>query len=69
MDNNILNLNNKSYSNYNNILLEVVNKLENIINDLKNKKQVNIIIKQIRNIVIIVNNLINEKKKDIGRYK
>ena len=56
-------LNNKVYSNNNNILFDVINKLENIVYDLNNNKQINIIIKQIRNIIIIMNNVINENKK------
>ena len=57
-------LNNKVYSNNNNILLDVINKLENIINDLNNNKQINIIIKQIRNIIIIMNKVVDENKRN-----
>ena len=37
MDNSFI-LNNKIYSNNNNILFEIMNKLENIIKDINNKK-------------------------------
>ena len=42
-------LNNKVYSNNNNILFEVVNKMENIVNDLSNNSCINKIMEQIRN--------------------
>ena len=54
-------LNNKIYSNNNNILFDIVNKLENIIKDLNN----DIIIKRIKDIIIIMNNLINDNNKNI----
>ena len=54
-------LNNNMYSNNNNILFDIVNKLENIIKDINN----DIIIKRIRDIIILMNNLINDNKKNI----
>ena len=54
-------LNNNIYSNNNNILFDIVNKLENIIKDINN----DIIIKRIRDIIILMNNLINDNKKNI----
>jgi len=60
MDNSFI-LNNKIYSNNNNILFEIINKLENIIKDINN----NIIINRIKDIIIIINKLINDNKKNI----
>ena len=60
MDNSFI-LNNKIYSNNNNILFEIMNKLENIIKDINN----DIIIKRIKDIIIIINKLINDNKKNI----
>ena len=57
-------LNNKVYSNNNNILFEVVNKMENIVNDLSNNSCINKIIEQIRNIIIILNSFIKENKNN-----
>ena len=57
MDNSFI-LNNKIHSD-NNILLEIMNKLENIIKDINN----DIIIKRIKDIIIIINKLINDNKK------
>ena len=37
-------LNNKAYSNNNDLLLEVINKLENIVNDLNSNMQIDLII-------------------------
>ena len=51
-------LNNKVYSNNNNILFEVVNKMENIVNDLSNNSCINKIMEQIRNIIILLNSII-----------
>jgi hypothetical protein len=60
----ILMLNNKAYSNNNNILLDIINKLQNIVNDLYFNKEINNIIYQIKNIIIIMNNVINNNKKN-----
>ena len=60
----ILMLNNKAYSNNNDILLEIINKLQNIVNDLNCNKEINNIISQIKNIIIIMNNVINNNKKN-----
>ena len=57
-------LNNKVYSNNNNILFEVVNKMENIVNDLSNNSCINKVIEQIRNIIIILNSFIKENKNN-----
>ena len=69
MDNNFFMLNNKIYSNNNDILFDIVYKLDNIVNDLNNKKHIDIVIKQIRNIIIIVNNIINETQKNKEEIK
>ena len=57
-------LNNKVNSNNNNILFEVVNKMENIVNDLSNNSCINKVIEQIRNIIIILNSFIKENKNN-----
>ena len=59
MDQNIFNLNNKIYSNNNNILLEIINDLQKIINNSKD----NVIIKILSNVIIKMNNIIDENKK------
>ena len=59
-DNIIFKLNNKIYSNNNDILLDVISKLENIINDSKS----DINIKRIKDIIIILNNIIEQNKKN-----
>ena len=61
MEQNIFNLNNKIYSNNNNILLEIVNELHNLMNYSKD----NIIIKTLGNIINKMNNIINENKKNL----
>ena len=60
MEQNIFNLNNKIYSNNNNILLEIVNDLHQLMNYTKD----NLIIKTLGNIIIKMNNMINETKKN-----
>ena len=66
MDNgNIFNLNNNAYSNNNDILLEVVQKLENIVTDLNKSNEMDIIINRIKDIIIIVNKVITENQKNI----
>ena len=61
MEKNIFNLNDKIYSNNNNILLGIINDLQQIINYSKDNK----IIKRLGDIMIKINNIINEKKKNI----
>ena len=61
MDQNIFNLNNKIYSNNNNILLEIVNDLHQLMNYSKD----NIIIKTLGNIINKMNYIINENKKNL----
>jgi len=58
-------LNNRVYSYNNNILFEIVNKLENIANNLTNNLDLNNIIEQIRNIIIIINKVIKDNNKNI----
>ena len=60
MEQDIFNLNNKIYSNNNNILLGIINDLQQIINNSKD----NTIIKILSNIIIKMNNIINENKKN-----
>ena len=57
-------LNNKAYSNNNALLLEVINKLENIVNDLNSNKQIDLIINQVKNIITAMHNVINENRKN-----
>ena len=60
MEKDIMNLNDKIYSNMNYIFLEVVNDLQLLINNLKN----DLIIKALEKEIIKINNLINENKKN-----
>ena len=60
MQTDIFNLNDKIYSNNNNILLEIVNDLHKLIKHSKD----NLIIKTLGNIIIKMNNMINENKKN-----
>jgi len=60
MDKNIINIDNKIYSNNNNILLQIINELKQIID----KSNDNIIIKKISDIIIKMNYIINDNKKN-----
>ena len=60
MEENILNLNNKIYTNNNNILQGIIEEILQIINDSKDK----FIIKRLADIIIKMNNIINENKKN-----
>ena len=53
------NINNKIYTNNNNILLEIINDLQQLINYSKD----NIIIKRLSDSIIKLNDIINENKK------
>ena len=53
-------LNNLVFSNNNNILIDIQEKIEKAINDLNNKDEISNIIKQLKNIIIII----NENKKN-----
>ena len=61
MEQNIFNLNDKIYSNNNNILLEIVNDLQKLMNYSKD----NLIIKTLGNIINKMNNIISENKKNL----
>ena len=61
MEKNLFNLNNKIYSDNNNILLGIINDIQKIINKSKD----NSIIKILSNIIIKINNIINENKKNL----
>ena len=52
-------LNNQKYSNNNELMLDVVNRLENIIKDIND----NIIITKIKDIIILINKAINNKEQ------
>ena len=60
MEQNLLNLNNKIYSNNNDILTEIVDSLQQIINSSTD----NLIIKKLGDIIIKMNFIINENKKN-----
>ena len=60
MEPNTFNLNDKIYSNNNNILLEIVNDLQKIVNYSKD----DLLIKMLGNVIIKMNNMINENKKN-----
>ena len=60
MDNDILNLNNKKYSNNNNILLQIINDLNQLMNSIND----NIIIKRLSDIINKMNFIVNENKKN-----
>ena len=61
MEQNIFNLNNKIYSNNNNILLEIINEL----NQIKNDSNENLTIQRLGNIISKMNYIINENKKNV----
>ena len=61
MEQNIFNLNNKIYSNNNNILIEIVNDFHRLIDYSKD----NLIIKTLDNIINKMNNIINDNKKNL----
>ena len=55
MEQNMLNVNNKIYTNNNNIMIETVKELQQIINNSND----NLVIKRLSNIIIQINNMIN----------
>ena len=57
----MFNLNNKIYSNNNNLLLEIINDL----NQLKNYYKDNLSIKILGNVINKINYIINENKKNL----
>ena len=61
MEQNMFNLNNKIYSNNNNLLLEIINDL----NQLKNYYKDNLSIKILGNVIYKINYIINENKKNL----
>ena len=65
-DENSFMINNKIYSNNNNILINIVKELENISNNLYYNTKLNKIIEQIRNIIILINKVINDNKNNIN---
>ena len=60
MNQDMFNLNNKIYSNYNNLLLDIINELQQINTITKD----NLVIKRIGDIIIKMNFIINENKKN-----
>ena len=66
--NNISYLNNIAFSNNNNILNDIIIKLQNIVNDIYSRKQADIIVNQLKNIIIIINNITNKNNiKYLGK--
>ena len=61
MEQNMFNLNNKIYSNNNNLLLEIINDLNQVINN--SKEDLNI--KILGNVINKINYIINENKKNL----
>ncbi len=61
MEDNLFNLNNKIYSNNNNILLEIINEL----NKIKSDSNENLTIQRLGNIINKMNHMINENKKNV----
>ena len=61
MHENSFNLNDKIYSNNNNILIEIVNDLHQLMNYSND----NLIIKRLSDVIIKMNNIINENKKNV----
>ena len=61
MEDNLFNLNNKMYSNNNNILLEIINEL----NQIKSDSDENLTIQRLGNIINKMNFIINENKKNV----
>ena len=61
MEKDIFNLNNKIYSNNNNIMLEIINEL----NQIRNYSQDNLIIQRLGNVIEKINYIINENKKNL----
>ncbi len=61
---------NQFANNNNNIaLFSITEKLEGIINDLEEGKQINVIITQLKNIITIINNLIKENNKNMEEIR
>ena len=61
MEQNMFNLNNKIYSNNNNLLIEIINDL----NQLMNYYRDNLSIKILSNVINKINYIINENKKNL----
>ena len=62
-------LNNKIVINNNEILFNLANEINNVIEDLTNRKEIDNIIRQLKNIIIIINNAINDSKKILEQVK
>jgi len=66
---NLFEMNKNAYLNNNKILSDITDKLENIINDLNDKKQTNYIIKKVKGVITLVNNIISDNKKNYDVLK
>jgi hypothetical protein len=62
-------LNNKIVINNNEILFNLANEINNVIEDLTNRKEIDNIIRQLKNIIIIINNAINDNKKRLEQVR
>jgi predicted phage tail protein len=70
MDNQILeSFNNLISFNNQTILSDISNKLETIVSDLSNGRQISSIIKQINNIILIINKIYNDNQKNIDTIR
>ena len=61
MEQNMFNLNNKIYSNNNNLLIEIINDLNQLMNYYKDNLSINIL----GNVINKINYIINENKKNL----
>ena len=60
-------LNNIAYSNNNMIFNNIVVKLEKILNDIYNRKEINVIVNQLKTIIYIVNNIMKENQNNMNQ--
>ena len=57
MNQNTPNFNNMIYCN--NMLIDLIKKIQNTIKDIYNRKQADVIVNQLNNVVLIMNNIID----------
>ena len=62
-------INNIAYSNNNMIFSDIVTKLEKILNDIYNRKEINVIVNQLKTIIFIVNNIMKENKSNMNQLE
>ena len=56
--------NNINYNNNNDILSEIITKIQNVINDISDKKETDYIINKLKEIIISISNIIEDNKKN-----